>query len=72
MKTETHMETTTKPLTEEERRERALRLSRRLLESKRESQEEIRRELADPDSPLSQTVRELKKRNEAKGHPFRV
>lgn len=66
------METTEKPLPEEERRERALRLARRMLESKREGQEEIRRELADPDSPLSQTVRELKKRNEEKGHPYRI
>ncbi len=66
------METTTKPLTEEERRERAIRLSQRLLESKRQGQEEIRREAADPDSALSQRIRELKKKNDAKGHPFDV
>jgi hypothetical protein len=66
------METTEKPLTEEERRERALRLTRRMLESKREGQEEIRREAADPNSALSRGIRELKEKNDAKGHPFAV
>ena len=63
---------TTQVLTYEERKARAIAWSKRLLESKRETQREMREEMQDPNSSARKSLEELRKRNAEKGHPYAV
>ena len=62
----------TKVLTKEERHAKAVKISKMLLESKRETQKQMREDMQNPDSVLYNLVQDLKAENAKKGHPYAV
>lgn len=61
---------TIKKLSKEERLERALRISRQLLENKRETQLQMKNDMSNPDSSLFKSFVKLREENARKGHPY--
>lgn len=61
---------TIKKLSKEERLERALRISRQLLENKRETQLQMKNDMSNPDSSLFKSFVKLREENTRKGHPY--
>lgn len=61
---------TTKKLSKEERLERALRISRQLLENKREVQQQMKEDMVNPNSSLFKSFGKLREENARKGHPY--
>ena len=61
---------TIKKLSKEERLERALRISRQLLDNKREIQQQMKEDMSNPDSSLYKSFVKLREQNARKGHPY--
>jgi hypothetical protein len=61
---------TKKKLSKEERLERALRISRQLLENKRETQQQMKEDMFNPESSLFKSFIKLREENARKGHPY--
>ena len=61
---------TIKKLSKEERLERALRISRQLLDSKREIQQQMKDDMSNPESSLFKSFVKLREENARKGHPY--
>ena len=61
---------TIKKLSREERLERALRISRQLLDNKREIQQQMKEDMNNPDSSLYKSFVKLREQNARKGHPY--
>jgi hypothetical protein len=61
---------TIKKLSKEERLERALRISRQLLDNKREIQQQMKDDMSNPESSLFKSFVKLREENARKGHPY--
>jgi hypothetical protein len=61
---------TIKKLSKEERLERALRISRQLLDNKREVQKQMKDDMSNPESSLFKSFVKLREENARKGHPY--
>ena len=61
---------TIKKLSKEERLERALRISRQLLDNKREIQQQMKEDMSNPDSSLYKSFVKLREQNARKGHSY--
>jgi hypothetical protein len=61
---------TIKKLSKEERLERALRISRQLLNNKREIQQQMKDDMSNPESSLFKSFVKLREENARKGHPY--
>ena len=61
---------TIKKLSKEERLERALKISRQLLDNKREIQQQMKEDMSNPDSSLYKSFVKLREQNARKGHPY--
>jgi hypothetical protein len=61
---------TIKKLSKEERLERALRISRQLLDNKREIQKQMKDDMSNPESSLFKSFVKLREENARKGHPY--
>jgi hypothetical protein len=61
---------TKKKLSKEERFEKALRISRKLLENKRETQQQMKEDMLNPESSLYKSFVKLREENARKGHPY--
>jgi hypothetical protein len=63
---------TIKKLSKEERLERALRISRQLLDNKREIQQQMKDDMGNPESSLFKSFVKLREENARKGHPYAI
>ncbi len=61
---------TKKKLSKEERLEKALRISRQLLENKRETQQQLKDDMLNSESSLYKSFAKLREENARKGHPY--
>jgi hypothetical protein len=61
---------TIKKLSKEDRLERALRISRQLLDNKREIQQQMKDDMSNPESSLFKSFVKLREENVRKGHPY--
>jgi hypothetical protein len=63
---------TVKRLSKEERLERTLRISRGLLDNKREIQKQMKDNMSNPESSLFKSFAKLREENARKGHPYQI